>query len=372
MKTNGFSIGIIFLVLLVCTTCSKDEALIAPEGESYALKNALVDDYDFSEAVLVYGPLKVERAISNPEALILEIPIPDYDCYEPVFLFEVLSGALDGSNSASSAVIMIDDQVILSQKDFNNKILYYSSALELPETFTLEITINGQPADFVTVEIKGIKICGEGGGTFIDERDGREYKTVQIGDQCWMAENLNASRYRNGDLIPEVKDPAEWANLTTGAWCYYENDPGNGTIYGKLYNWYAVNDPRGLAPNGWHVPSDAEWKILEMYIGMTQEEADTESNSRGDKGGKLKEAGEVHWLTPNAGATNETGFTALPGGNHEHTGNFSAMYLMCQMWSSTSFNDPDAWQRFVSYGEPSIGRDHPSKADGKSVRCIRD
>ena len=109
-----------------------------------------------------------------------------------------------------------------------------------------------------------------------------------------------------------------------------------------------------------------------MYIGMTQEEADTEDNSRGDKGGKLKEAGEVHWIYGNAGATNETGFTALPGGNHEHTGDFSAMYLMCQMWSSTPFNDPDAWERFVSYGEPSIGRDHPSKADGKSVRCIKD
>jgi uncharacterized protein (TIGR02145 family) len=372
MKTKGFSIGIILLVLLACTACTKEEALLTPDGEPSALKAALVDDYDFSKAVLVYGPLKVERAISNPEALILEIPIPDYECYEPVFLVEILSGALDGSNSASSAIIKIDDQVILSQKDFNNKILCYSYALKLPKTFTLEITINGQPADFVTVEIKGIKICAECGGTFIDERDDREYKTVQIGNQCWMAENLKTTMYNDGTQIPFVNDNDVWKQLSTPAYCWYDNDPSNGAIYGKLYNWYAVNDHRGLAPKGWHVPSDAEWKILEMYIGMTKEEADTEGNSRGNKGGKLKEVGTEHWLSPNAGANNQTGFTALPGGNHGYTGDFSAMYLMCQMWSSTPYNNPDAWVRFVSYGESSIGRDHPSKADGKSIRCIKD
>ena len=206
----------------------------------------------------------------------------------------------------------------------------------------------------------------------VKDIEGNVYKTVKIGKQWWMAENLKTTMYNDGTPIPFVNDNEVWQQLSTPAYCWYDNDEITyKDTYGALYNWFTVETGK-LCPKGWHVPSDAEWKILEMYKGMSQEEADTEGNSRGNKGGKLKEAGEVHWLTPNAGATNETGFTALPGGNHEHTGNFSAMYLMCQMWSSTPFNDPDAWERFVSYGEPSIGRDHPSKADGKSVRCIKD
>ncbi len=104
--------------------------------------------------------------------------------------------------------------------------------------------------------------------------DGNIYKTVKIGDQVWMAENLGVSRYRNGDPIPEVQDPEKWKSLKTGAWCYYKNDEEYGEIYGKLYNWHAVNDPRGLAPEGWHVPSDKEWMKLERYLGMSKEETE--------------------------------------------------------------------------------------------------
>jgi len=93
------------------------------------------------------------------------------------------------------------------------------------------------------------------------------YRTVVIGSQLWMAENLNVSHYRNGDSIPEVTDPEQWAKLTTGAWCYYNNDPEMGVIYGKLYNWYAVNDPRGLAPNGWHIPNDNERNTMINFLG---------------------------------------------------------------------------------------------------------
>ncbi|MGD1006866.1 MAG: fibrobacter succinogenes major paralogous domain-containing protein, partial [Ignavibacteriaceae bacterium] len=92
--------------------------------------------------------------------------------------------------------------------------------------------------------------------------DQSSYKTVKIGEQTWMLGNLNVDHYRNGDAIPEVEDPAQWGNLKTGAWCYYRNDPGNDKKYGKLYNWYAVNDPRGLAPEGWHIPTQAEFKTL--------------------------------------------------------------------------------------------------------------
>lgn len=374
MKTKGFSIGIIFLVLLVCTTCTKDDPLLTSDGEPFALKSAVsASDFDFSESVTLFGPMKIERTKSKPVTVVKKIHIENYDCFEINFMVEIRSGDLHGNNCVSSGIVIINDEAVLSQKDFKNKALFLSLPMELPESFNIEVRLNGKPGDFVTVEIKGIKICTECGSTFIDERDGQEYETVQIGDQCWMAENLKATMYNDGTPIPFVNDNQVWQNTSTAAYCWYDNDEITyKDTYGALYNWFTVETGK-LCPKGWHVPSDAEWKILEMYLGMTQEEADSEGTSRGDVGGKLKEAGLVHWQDPNYGATNETGFTALPGGNHEFGGEFSAMYLMCQMWSSTPFiGTPDAWQRFVSYGEATVGRDHPCKADGKSVRCVKD
>lgn len=137
----------------------------------------------------------------------------------------------------------------------------------------------------------------------VTDYDGNVYQTVLIGDQCWMMENLKVTHYRNGDPIPHVTDGVTWGNLTSGAYCNYNNDEGNVATYGRLYNWYAVDDSRNIAPAGWHVPSDAEWQTLVDYLG-------------GDAvaGGKMKEAGTTHWASPNTGATNESGFTALPGG----------------------------------------------------------
>ena len=130
--------------------------------------------------------------------------------------------------------------------------------------------------------------------------------SVTICSQVWMLKNLDVSKYRNGDDIPQVTDATTWANLTTGAWCYYENNTANGTVYGKLYNWFAVNDPRGLAPSGWHIPSQAEWVTLQNCLGN-------------DPGGKVKETGTAHWNPPNTGATNSSGFTALPAGSRSNS-----------------------------------------------------
>src|SRR5947207_14523233 len=129
---------------------------------------------------------------------------------------------------------------------------------------------------------------------------GKTYKTVKIGNQVWMAENLDVSTYRNGDIIPQVQDPKIWSDLKTGAWCYYEDKSEMGERYGKLYNWYAVNDPRGLAPEGWHIPSDAEWTKLTEFLG-------------GKIGSSVKIKSPKGWAKDGNGA-NETGFTALPGG----------------------------------------------------------
>jgi uncharacterized protein (TIGR02145 family) len=197
--------------------------------------------------------------------------------------------------------------------------------------------------------------------------------TVTICTQIWMDRNLDVETYRNGDLIPEVKDPTQWAKLTTGAWCYYNNDPAIGAEYGKLYNFYAVIDPRGLAPIGWHVPTDADWKKLEMCLGMTQSEADASDKYRGtDQGGQLKEAGLTHWSTPNTGATNSSGFTAFPGGiRWGDNSTFDLIGDVGSWWSSLGWAQ-DMGSRSLSSYLTAVGRWGEFWTSGLSVRCVRD
>jgi uncharacterized protein (TIGR02145 family) len=185
--------------------------------------------------------------------------------------------------------------------------------------------------------------------------------TIQIGTQQWMGKNLAVAFYRNGEPIPEVTDPTAWAALTTGAWCYYNNDPIQGAKYGKLYNWYAVNDPRGLAPQGWHIPSDAEWTTLGTTLG---------GNSVA--GGKMKEPGTFNWYPPNTGADNSSGWAGLPGGIRFNNGTFTNIGSNGIWWSSTELNTSDAWFRTLGYDYGFLFRGGTNKPDGFSVRCLRD
>lgn len=187
--------------------------------------------------------------------------------------------------------------------------------------------------------------------------ESRIYRTVKIGNQTWMAENLDVSTYRNGDPIPQVQDPTEWSSLKTGAWCYYEGDKETGHRYGKLYNWYAVNDPRGLAPDGWHIPSDAEWTKLSEFLG-----------------GKINTSGKIKaskgWAK-NGNGTNETGFAALPGGTRSiQLFSFEGNYGY--WWTSTPYDAFSAWNRFLAYNNNDIGRSTGWKQFGNSVRCVKD
>jgi uncharacterized protein (TIGR02145 family) len=207
----------------------------------------------------------------------------------------------------------------------------------------------------------------------VTDYDGNIYNTVPVGTQVWIKENLKVKHYRNGDSIPEVRDSLEWVNLTSGAWCYFNNDPANGAVYGMLYNWYAVNDPRGLAPADWHIPGDEEWKTMEMYLGMSQSEAD-KSDWRGtDEGGKLKETDTIHWISPNTGATNSSGFTALPGGwrlYFLYTGSFYNIKSTGEWWTSTENDTAGAWLRNLCNYHPDIYRISFGKTQGCSVRCV--
>jgi uncharacterized protein (TIGR02145 family) len=185
--------------------------------------------------------------------------------------------------------------------------------------------------------------------------------SVVIGTQQWMQKNLEVAFYRNGDPIPQVTDLTVWAALTTGAWCYYNNDPNTGFIYGKLYNWYAVNDARGLAPVGWHIPTDAEWTTLENSLGGASV-----------AGGKIKEPGTTHWATPNTSADNTSGLASLPGGYRDYLGPFSNVGYDCSWWSSTQANTTTAWSRYLFYTSGNINRFNVVKISGFSVRCLRD
>jgi uncharacterized protein (TIGR02145 family) len=184
---------------------------------------------------------------------------------------------------------------------------------------------------------------------------------LTIGTQIWMNENLNAVTYRNGDKIPQVKNPAAWAGLTSGAWCWYSNDFAIGAIYGRLYNWYAVHDPRGLAPQGWHIPSDAEWTTLSTFLGGATA-----------AGGKMKETGTTHWTAPNTNASNSSGFTGLPGGNRSNSGPFSNISNLGFWWSSTQGSTGLALARHLSYDNGDIPRNDANKQNGFSIRCVAD
>jgi len=205
----------------------------------------------------------------------------------------------------------------------------------------------------------------------VTDFDGNVYRTIRIGDQWWMAENLKVIHYRNGDPIPNVTDDLTWEWVLSGAYCNYDNDEGHVATYGRLYNWWAVDDPRNIAPEGWHVPSDIEWKQLEMYIGMSQAEADATGYRGTYEGDKLKEAGISHWCIDNTGATNETGFTALPGGERTGSGHFIVIGEYGYWWSSTG-DINSSWSRALSCSAPDINRTSYNGGEGQSVRCVRD
>jgi uncharacterized protein (TIGR02145 family) len=208
--------------------------------------------------------------------------------------------------------------------------------------------------------------------------DGNTYQSVTLCNQTWTKQNLNVSKYSDGTPIPQVNDPTAWVNLTTGAWCYYENNTANGPVYGKLYNWYAVAgiydaasaaNPalrKKLAPTGWHIPTDAEWTQLTDCLG-----------GQNVAGGKMKATGTIQagtglWESPNYGATNSSGFTGLPAGYRYDNGSFTNIGYDGGWWSSSENGATAAWDRVLDYGTGFAFRFDYFKYYGYSVRCLRD
>ena len=196
-------------------------------------------------------------------------------------------------------------------------------------------------------------------GIKVKDIDGNIYNTVTIGTQVWLAENLKTTRYNDGTAIPLVTDNTAWGNLTTSGYCWYNNDEATyGDTYGALYNWYTI-EAGNLCPAGWHVPTDNEWKTLTNYL-------DGETLA----GGKLKETGTTHWSSPNTDATNETGFTALPGGSRDNIGDFYYIGFSGYWWTASPLGGAYAWPRFMTYNSGSVDKFPNNKKKGFSVRCV--
>ena len=196
---------------------------------------------------------------------------------------------------------------------------------------------------------------------FTDVRDGYKYSIKMIGTQKWILKNLNADRYRNGDTIRHARNAEEWQDAASkgeGAWCYYDHDPKNGEIYGKLYNWYCVKDARGLAPSGYHIPSDLEWSLLTEYLG-----------GEGIAGLKMKSTSG--WSNGGNG-DNSSRFNGLPGGACNDNGDFNDVTEDGNWWSSSEFNTNNAWSRDMDDFNTEVERKSCDKHDGLSVRCVRD
>ncbi|MGC3977928.1 MAG: FISUMP domain-containing protein [Paludibacteraceae bacterium] len=223
--------------------------------------------------------------------------------------------------------------------------LMYKGISSTYATIITDVPTESKTIDFEFVECK--------------DRDGNNYAVVKIGTQTWMAENLKTTTYKDDIDIPNITDNTAWNNLTTGAYCYYGNDATTyHTLYGCLYNWYAVNTGK-LAPAGWHVPTDAEWTTLSDYLGG------------GDvAGGKMKST--TGWNSPNTGATNSSGFSALPSGCRTYNGSFINTNYEGTWWSSTQTTIDNAWDRVLSFGSSNMPSYVDRKYYGISIRCVKD
>jgi uncharacterized protein (TIGR02145 family) len=199
--------------------------------------------------------------------------------------------------------------------------------------------------------------CKKEDDNSIKDGDGNIYTSVKIGTQLWLSENLKTTKYNDGTAIPNVTNADDWFGLTTPSYCWYNNDASTyKNSYGALYNWYAVNTGK-LCPEGWHVSTGADWTTLITYLG--------DENAAG---GKLKESGTIHWNAPNTGSTNESGFTALPGGYRDYNGVFSLIRNSGYWWSTTT----GSTYRFIDYNTSYLGQGMNDSNYAYSVRCVKD
>ena len=275
-------------------------------------------------------------------------------------------GTYDGQTILSSGVSGLTATLASGSfaKGSGNLIYDISGTPIASGTASFVVNIGGKTCTFLMI-IDPVFAPTSGYGPDIYDIDHHTIKTVYIGTQQWMAENLKVTRYNDGTTITYITDNAQWQSNISGAWAYYNNEEYNNAKYGKLYNWYAVspttNGNKNVCPTGWHLPSDAEWTVLTDYLG-----------GGSVAGSKMKEVGNTGWFTGNSDATNTSLFTGLPGGSRNNDGNYDNIGSVGNWWSSSEYYTNAAWIRSLSTFNGDAGRNSIDKQDGLSVRCLRD
>ncbi|MBI9053683.1 MAG: fibrobacter succinogenes major paralogous domain-containing protein [Bacteroidales bacterium] len=302
---------------------------------------------DENEVEITVTGVEADASIMKGAIISINIDVDDYD------LVDKLDLMLNGNVLESFTSFPAEYTWNTFQVDMGEQIITFQAYLNDKEIGSKEFTIE------VTEPLT------------VTDYDGNVYHTVQIGSQIWMVENLKATYYRNGDAISSINAVGNLDLSTTGGYCNYDNNASNGTIYGKLYNFYAVEDSREIAPEGWHVPTQEEYKTLLYYLGG----ADV-------AGGKMKEAGSEHWnstlTTAVNSGNNESGFTALPGGMLTASGDFSSQGYMAYFWTIDGYDSGISGKRYGYARSIGISTDKFYDANGyhaymgMSVRCVKD
>jgi uncharacterized protein (TIGR02145 family) len=335
-------------LFLIFPSCQKDEFERGPMPDMPSLSCSALPIS--RQATLYYGPETFKVASKAPVKEIRTLSNPNFDSFDGNFVLKVQNGS-NNKTKVEKIEIRIDDILILRSSDYRKRGKnIISKPITLSANSTLEIKMKGDKRSFIVLWIEGT-LKEE---MKVTDVEGNVYKTVTIGTQVWMAENLKTTKYNDGTAIPM----AVGVLPSTAAYFYYDNDISNKDIYGALYNWYAVNTAK-LCPTGWHVPNNAEWQILTDYLGGFYV-----------AGGKMKEEGFSHWLAPNTGATNESGFTALPGGWAIHSYMGESAYFS----SSSEYETNNSWSYYLNlfYNSSAGGIGGATfKEYGYSVRCLK-
>lgn len=321
----------------------------------YHIKCTVSDGAATAEKTLILTVSNAPPVISS-----ITVSLSPASAGESVTFSGSATDAEDGSLTGSSLVWTSDkDGPIGTGQSYSTSSLSVNT-----HVITLTATDSDGETDTASLTV-GIIVTGT-----LTDIDGNVYLTVTIGTQEWMAENLRVTKYRDGSAIPTGLTNSAWHSLSSGAYAAYDNNERNASTYGYLYNWFAVDDNRSLAPAGWHVPSDDDWKELEMYLGMSLNEANSTGWRGTDEGGKLKETGR--WNSPNIGATNTSGFTALPGGYRIDDGRYLEVGEFAHFWSSTEFYSSVGTDRYLGYDDSAVYRGGSHMERGFSVRLVRD
>jgi uncharacterized protein (TIGR02145 family) len=312
----------LFLILFVFINCSSRDEIFLPIVETGKVFNITTSSAEINSSL-----------ISNGGSQVLEKGVCWSEFDKPSIQDNRIINSSDSSSYATLIVDLQPDRIYLASSYAIN-----------------EIGVSyGEIVTFRTIELTVVDV------------DSNIYQTTEIGKQIWITENLKTTKYNDGTIINFVSEDAQWRNLSSGAYCWYNNkEEEYKDTYGPLYNWYAVNTKK-LCPTGWHVPSDEDWSVLTDYLG-----------GESVAGGKLKEEGTTHWRTPNTGATDEVRFSAVPGGLRMAYGYFEWDDDQNYLWSSTEHSNIYAWGRMLQFDSTNVIRWYYNRRAGLSVRCIKD